>query len=49
MMYPDSFFWWVGGIMVMIGVLGLIFLLATYVDLKANKRKPPKDEEDDDG
>lgn len=31
-MYPSSLLWWLGGITVLIGVLGLIGMLAWWVD-----------------
>lgn len=31
-MYPDSLFWWIGGTAILLGILGLIGMLAWWVD-----------------
>ena len=36
-MYPDSLLWWLGGIAVILGVLGLVGFLALYVDSRARR------------
>ena len=36
-MYPDSLLWWLGGIAVILGILGLIGFLALYVDSRAKR------------
>ena len=43
-MYPESFLWWLGGTAIVLGILGLIFLLAMAIENWAKKH----DKDDDD-
>lgn len=45
-MYPESLLYWLGGIAVLIGIVGLVGLLAMAVDQWYTKRHKKSDEEE---
>lgn len=50
-MYPDSLLWWIGGALVLFGILGLVGMLAWWVDRRYQRHierhhdAPTEDEE----
>jgi hypothetical protein len=48
-MYPESLFYWIGGTAVVLGLLGIIFILAMGIDNWFKKRSDKHEEEDKDG
>ena len=45
-MYPESLLWWLGGTAVLIGIIGLIGILAWWVDNKYQRHNKKKDNDE---